>query len=102
TCGAPSAMSDDAQPPLSMFAAQQHLLVERLNLLLASLHPLLHADVMRALQSEGKLLFRPHTDAHSANSPNPQSPALPPGAWPLLTLLVAQHIAPDIDPIYAS
>ena len=95
-------MSNDAQPPLNMFAAQQYLLVERLNRLVANLHPLLRADVLRALESEGKLLFRPHTDAHSAHSPKPQPPALPDGAWPLLTLLVAQHITPDIDPECAS
>ena len=98
----PFAMSNDAQPPLNMFAAQQHLLVERLNLLVVTLHPLLRADVLRALEEKGKLLFRPHADAISAGSLNPQSPALPAGVWPLLTLLVAQHIDPDIDSVYAS
>src|SRR5947209_8535961 len=95
-------MSNDAQPPLNMFAAQQDLLVERLNLLLTPLHPLLRADVLRALAEKGKLLFRHSIDASSFSSPNPQPPALPAGAWPLLTLLVAQHIVPNIDPGLAS
>jgi geranylgeranyl diphosphate synthase type I len=86
-----------------MYAAQQDLLVERLNLLIGTLHPLLRADVLCALEEKGKLLFRPHIDAISVSSPNnPQPPALPAGAWPLLTLLVAQHITPDIDPVFAS
>ena len=96
-----SAMDNDAQPPENLFAAQQQLLVERLNLLLAPLHTLLRDDVNCALEGKGKLLFRPHTD-HPANFSTPQSPAAPAGVWPLLTLLVAQHINPDIDPALAS
>jgi len=95
-------MSNDALPPLNMFAAQQRLLVERLNLLIATVHPLLRADVLHALEEKGKILFRSHTDASLGNSPNPQPPALPAGTWPLLTLMVAQHITPNIDPVYAS
>ena len=95
-------MSNDARPPLNMFAAQQNLLVERLNFLIAPLHPLLRADVLCALEEKGKLLSRSHTDASAASSSNLQPPTLPAGAWPLLTLLVAHHIAPNIDPIYAS
>ena len=92
-------MSNDAQPPLNMFAAQQAILVERLSLLLATLHPLLRADVLRAFQEKGKLLSQPQADASFAS---PQPLTLPAGSWPLLTLLVAQHIAPGIDPLYAS
>src|SRR5947209_17124979 len=95
-------MSNAAPPPQNMFAAQQDLVVERLDLLVATLHPLLRADVLRALEEKGKLLFRPRTDAISAGSLNPPPPALPAGTWSLLTLLVAQHITPHIDPVYAS
>lgn len=78
------------------FAAQQQLLRERLNFFLASLHSLLKADVIVALEGEGKLLSQFHTNANSSQV------ALPAGTWPLLTLLVAQYISPDIDPLYAS
>ena len=92
-------MSNDAQPPVSPFAAHQSLLRERLRSLLASLHPVLHADVVRALEGEGKLLSQTQMAVNPANS---QQSALPAGVWPLLTLLVSQHIAPNIDPPYAS
>ena len=75
------------------------MLIERLHLLLATLHPVLYVDVVSALEGEGKLLSQPHTDAHPSN---PQSPTLPNGVWPLLTRLMAQHISPDIDPTCAS
>src|SRR6266567_7351075 len=87
-------MSNNAPSPINSLAAQQQLLRERLHALLAPLHPVLHADVVRALEEEGKLLCQAHID--------PLHPALPSGVWPLLTLLVAQHIAPDIDPSCAS
>ncbi len=89
-------MSNDTQLPVNLFAAQQHLLSERLHYLLAVLHPVLYADVVRALEGEGKLLSQPHTDVDSLH------PVLPAGVWPLLTLLVAQQIAPEIDPVCAS
>lgn len=93
-------MGNNPQPPVNLFAAQQHLLVERLNLLLAPLHPLLRADVISALEGKGKLLFRHHID--STYSPNSQLPPPPAGVWSLMTLLVAQHISPNIDPGLAS
>jgi len=43
------AMSNDTQPPVNLFAAQQDILRERLLFLLATLHPVLRADVVRAL-----------------------------------------------------
>jgi geranylgeranyl diphosphate synthase, type I len=89
-------MDNVVQPPINPFAAQQHLLRERLNFLLATVHPALYDDVVRAFREEGKLLCQTPTDVHS---PRASSPA---GIWSLLTLLVAQYIAPDIDPIYAS
>lgn len=89
-------MSNDARPPINLFAAQQQMLRERLNFLLRIVHPALYADVVRAFQEEGKLLCKSLVDV---NSPQTSHPA---GIWPLLTLLVAQHISPDIDPVYAS
>jgi geranylgeranyl pyrophosphate synthase len=82
-------MGNDVQSPGNPFAALQQMLRERLNFLLAVLHPAVYADVVRAFQDDGKLLCL--------------SPAnRPAGIWSLLTLLVAQHISPDIDPVYAS
>ncbi len=74
------------------------MLRERLHYLLATLHPLLHADVVRALEGEGKLLSTSHS---GLNSPDPQHPTLQAGVWPLLTLLVAQSISPGVDPLLA-
>jgi geranylgeranyl pyrophosphate synthase len=90
------AMSNDVQSPLNPFAAHQQLLRERLHHLLVTLHPVLYTDVVRALEGEGKLLSHPRVYADSP------APTLPAGVWPLLTLLVAQSISPDIDPIRAS
>ena len=84
------------QLPENPFAAQQRMLRERLNFLLTGLHPEVYADVVRAFQEAGKLLCQSPDDV---NSPHFDRPA---GIWSLLTLLVAQHIAPDIDPVYAS
>jgi len=81
-------MSNDTQPPVNLFAAQQEVLRERLLFLLATLHPVLRADVVRALEEEGKLLAKPRADAVAVR---------PDGSWALLTMLVAQHIDPDID-----
>ena len=81
-------MSNDTQPPVNLFAAQQVVLRERLLFLLATLHPVLRADVVRALEEEGKLLAKPRADAVAVR---------PDGSWALLTMLVAQHIDPDID-----
>ncbi len=92
-------MAKDAEPPVNPFAAHQHFLRERLHHLLAILHSALYADVVRALEGEGKLLSPSPT---GPNPPDSQKPTLPAGAWPLLTLLVAQSISPDIDPLSAS
>ena len=82
--------------PINLFAAQQQLLRERLNFLLIIVHPALYADVIRVFQEEGKLLCKFLVDV---NSPQTSHPA---GIWSLLTLLVAQHVSPDIDPVYVS
>jgi len=82
-------MDSDIVAPENPFAAPQQMLRERLNLLLTVLHPVVYADVVRAFQDEGKLLCQVPGDR-------------PAGIWSLLTLLVAQHISLDIDPVYAS
>jgi len=89
-------MSNDVQSPLNPFAAHQQLLRERLHHLLATLHPVLYTDVVRALEGEGKLLSHPRVNADSP------APTLPAGVWPLLTLLVAESVSPEIDPVCAS
>lgn len=89
-------MNNHIQPPVNPFAAQQELLRERLNFLLGTVHPALYVDVVRAFQEEGKLLCKSLVDV---NSPQTSHPA---GMWSLLTLLVAQHVSPDIDPVYVS
>ncbi len=94
-----SAKSNEAQEPLKPLAAQQLMLRERLYFLLAALHPVLRADVVHALEEEGKLLSPSRTDL---DPPDPQHLTLPAGVWPLLTLLVAQSISPGIDPLLAS
>ena len=94
-----SKKSSHAQEPLKPFAAQQHILHERLYHLLSTLHPALYTDVVLALQGEGKLLSPSPTDFHHSDS---QPSTLPAGAWPLLTLLVAQSISPGMDPLSAS
>ncbi len=88
-----NAVGKDTQPPANLFAAHQHVLRERLLLLLAPLHPALRVDVVRALEEEGKLL---------AKSPAHAIAVRPAGSWALLTMLVAQHIDPDIDPSVVS
>ena len=57
-------MSNDTQPPVNLFAAQQEVLRERLIFLLATQHPVLRADVVRALEEEGKLLFAQLAHGH--------------------------------------
>ena len=84
-------MSNQAQPPVNLFAAYQDMLGERLHLLLETLPSALRTDVVYALKGEGKLLSRSQTH-----------PTLPAGLWPLLTFLIAQYISPDIDPVHAS
>lgn len=89
-------MSKEAQLPVNPFAAQQQLLRERLHYLLSTLHPALRKDVIRAFQERGKLLSQSSYDASAAE------PDLPAGSWPLLTLLIARSIAPQIDSALAS
>jgi geranylgeranyl pyrophosphate synthase len=92
-------MSDHVQHSEDRFAAHQLMLRERLRFFLAALHPVLYADVVHALEGEGKLLSPSRTDL---DPPDPQPPALPAGLWSLLTLHVAQSISPGIDPLLAS
>jgi len=84
------------QPPVNPFVAQQQILIERLKLLLAALNPVLQTDVVQALEGAGKLLSQPEPQAEQAG------PTLPAGHWPLLTLLVAQSISPDVDTVFVS
>jgi len=51
-------MDNVLQPSVNPFAAQQHSLRERLNFLLAKVHPALYADVVRAFQEEDKLFYQ--------------------------------------------
>ena len=88
-------MIQNGQSLVNLVAAQQALLVERLSCLLAPLHPVLRADVTRALQGEGKLLYQAPASAESS-----QPPPLA-GMWALATFLIAHYVAPDIDPIFA-
>jgi geranylgeranyl diphosphate synthase type I len=89
-------MGDNAQSHIHPFAAQQHVLIERLHIFLAPLHPDLSADVVQALETEGKLLSVTH-EMDTAT----QSSSIA-GSWPLLTFLVAQTITPDSDLTYIS
>jgi geranylgeranyl pyrophosphate synthase len=89
-------MSNDAQLPVNPFAAQQLLLIEQLSVLLAPLDSVLQVDVVHVLKGTGKLLSQPHLDV------NPAHPVLPAGVWSLLTLLIAQYVSPDVDPLIAS
>jgi geranylgeranyl pyrophosphate synthase len=89
-------MSDSSFTHVNQFAAQQNFLVERLQFFLATLQGDLRADVARALEAEGKLLSLQGERASSTQSSQIV------GSWPLLTLLVAQSIAPEIDLVSAS
>jgi geranylgeranyl pyrophosphate synthase len=89
-------MDNIVQPSENPFAAQQQMLRERLNFLLTAVHPAMYADIVRAFQEEGKLLYQPPPGIISPRTTRPA------GIWSLLTLLVAQHISPDIDPVHAS
>jgi geranylgeranyl pyrophosphate synthase len=88
-------VSNGAPPASNPFAAQQASLRERLSSFLTTLHPALRSDIERALSAPGKLLSQPDTTAVEL------SPALPAGTWPLLTLLIAQHVTPNIDMVKA-
>ncbi len=94
-------MVENVHAPASPFAVQQALLAEQLQCLLADLHPELRADVLLALQAPGKLLSAFVTPADSHGDEISRTPAQSAGAWPLLTLLVAQYLAPEKDPLPA-
>ena len=89
-------MSDDTHSSPTILAAHQFLLRERLHKLVATIHPLLRADILVALEEGGKLLAQPPGEQGATK------PALPSGVWPLLTFLIARSIAPDSTPLYAS
>jgi geranylgeranyl pyrophosphate synthase len=87
----------NAQSPHNPFAAQQVMLVERLEHLLATIPPVLRTDIELVMEGKGKLLACRHRNATSI-----AHQTLPDGSWSILTLLVAQYISPDIDPFCAS
>jgi geranylgeranyl pyrophosphate synthase len=89
-------MSKHAHPHVNYFAAQQIMLVERLQFFLTSLNSFLLPDVVSALEGTGKLLSLTHPQNINHHS------RLPAGYWPLLTLLVAQSCGSTIDLIGAS
>ncbi len=86
-----SCEDDNIQPFQKFFAACQQLLRKRLHYFLNDLQPTLRVDVEYALKEAGKLLFQTELDAGNTHS------TLPSGAWSLLTLLVAQHVSPEVD-----
>src|SRR5437660_7397298 len=73
-----------------------HTFRERLAVLVATLHPSISADVLQALKAKGKLLSQPPSPGEHASSPTIS------GMWPLLTLLVAQAVSPQVDLFCAS
>ena len=89
-------MDDDTGSLVNPFAAYQQMLRERLHFFLHALHPAVYADVVRAFEDEGKILHQADQNIHAPQNIRTS------GIWSLLTLLVAQHIAPEIDPVYAS
>lgn len=80
---------------VQLVAAQRALLIERLSCFLVPLHPTLRADMTRALQGEGKLLYQAQAPA------DPSRPRPIAGMWAFVTFLIASYVAPDIDPIFA-
>lgn len=72
--------------------ANIYMLRERLQFFLKTLHPVLSEDLRNALAEPGKLLFE--QGEHTEKQPST-------GVWPLLTLLIAQSLAPDVDNRYA-
>ena len=87
--------TEDSQTQHSMAILLQTLR-ERLAELVATLHPSLSADVLQALKAKGKLLSQPPSPGEHASS----STVI--GMWPLLTLLVAQAVSPQVDLFCAS
>ena len=89
-------MNDDTGSLVNPFAAYQQMLRERLHFFLHTLHPAVYADVVRAFEDEVKILHQADQHIH------PPQNVRTSGIWSLLPLLIAQHIAPEIDPTYAS
>jgi geranylgeranyl pyrophosphate synthase len=87
--------TEDSQTQHSMAILLQTLR-ERLAELVATLHPSLSADILQALKAKGKLLSQPPSPGEQASS----STVI--GMWPLLTLLVAQAVSPQVDLFCAS
>src|SRR5579875_191301 len=74
-----------------ILAAHQALLRGRLHTCLSTLHPLLRADVVFALQQPGKLLYSVE-QAQATSSSYP-----PAGSWALLTFLSALCVQPTLS-----
>jgi len=80
----------DVSPP--EIAVAQQALVGRLRLFLKGNVPqVLQADVLRALEGEGKLLSSPLATLSETRAP------LPAGVWPLLVYFVARTVSPECD-----
>ncbi|MDQ6662618.1 MAG: polyprenyl synthetase family protein, partial [Chloroflexota bacterium] len=88
-------MSNEAHSSLPFIVAHQQMLREQLSLSLEKLHPTLQSDVICALQEQGKLLSQ---STHLEGDATSHTIV---GSWSLLPLLVAQHVRPDIDLVYA-
>jgi geranylgeranyl pyrophosphate synthase len=89
-------MNEDRGSLVNSLAAYQQMLRERLHFFLSALHPAVYADVVRAFEDELKILHQVDQNLHAPQYIRTS------GIWSLLPLLVAQHIAPEIDPVYAS
>jgi geranylgeranyl pyrophosphate synthase len=89
-------INSNDQPTSNPYAAQQKMLVERLEYSLAAIPPVLRADIELSLEGEGKLLVCRHKDVSALDHQD-----LPAGSWSLLTLLIAQYVSPEIDHLCA-
>ncbi|HLX41141.1 MAG TPA: hypothetical protein VKR42_11455, partial [Ktedonobacteraceae bacterium] len=84
--------ADSMSEGRSLFAVHKEILSARLFALVAELPSQeLRTDVLRALQEPGKLLAA-QTDGST----------VPAGVWSLLTFLVAEHVAPNLDVLQAA
>jgi len=83
---------------LTIVANHQRLLRERLRLFLQPLHPDLQKDVIAALESPGKLLAPSRWKIEHEG----KGSDVPSGIWSILTVVIAQLVAPDIDLLFAS
>src|SRR5690348_16933413 len=86
-------MSSTSYDNCIALAASQQLLRERLAIFLSDIHPMMRPDLLAALQMPGKLLSHDHRES-DAEGEEQRPPA---GLWPLVTLLVAQNISPEVD-----